>query len=435
MRRAMFFLASASAAALAATSGVAAFADQVTFTLNDAEQRFVIPPGQALLIQSIQWQEEPEATHQLVSLSASGFGSDIQIFPAANSDQWQGSTNIGGVFLAASNAMPPADLLVLTNPRVDWRDAVISGHLLDVDDIAAWDYALGWPLVFGQNFEAVTITLNDANPSYDIPDGMRLVTRTVFRHLEGDARGERLGLVLADGAVTSIDLTADASTSVGDIAIEPGNPNIISFVMDSDEANVVRLSLVDGVRDDQRDISISGFLITEEDEDESDEPGPEEPDDGDPGDPGASCAVPDQLVGSWRISGQHMEQNGVQPPQIMSLSGGSLVVECDGSYVEDWTGAHLEEGPDSPPIPIPYTECDWLQGGSSGTAAIEGVGVRFTPSSAPTADQVDCGYAVNQFGTHVHAGMNPWSVGGAGDELTLTQTMGPFSIIMTYERQ
>lgn len=432
MRRSTFFLASASAAALAASCSAVALADPVTFTLNDAEQRFVIPPGQALLIQSIQWQDEPEATHELVSLSASGFGPDIQIFPPANSDNWQGATNIGGIFLAATNATPQADVLVLTNPRVDWRDAVVSGHLLDVDDVAAWDYALGWPPIFGQNYEAVTITLNDANPSYDIPEDARFITRTIFRHLEGDARGDRLGLVLADGAVTSIDLTADASTSVGNVAIEPGNPNIVSFVMDSEAAGVTRLSLIDGVRDDQRDISISGFLITQEDDENGDEPDPEEPGDGDPGD---GCAVPDQLVGAWRISGQHMEQNGVQPPQIMALSGGSLVVECDGSYVEDWTGAHLEEGPDSPPIPIPYTECDWLQGGSSGNAAIEGAGVRFTPSSAPISDQVDCGYAVNQFGTHVHAGMNPWVVGGAGDDLTLTQNMGPFAIIMSYERQ
>ncbi len=400
-----------SVAALGALAFAAApaSASPVTIMLNDGDQRFNTPAGQSLLVRSIEWLAEADTSHEMVHFSPSGFGSSIQVFKPSGSDVWTPSLNPQGVFLAADGAMPPALAMSLNNTRVDWRDVAITGELIDNSDAAAWAAALNDPSLASQSLEAVTITLNDANPTYVIPAGQRFVARNVFFHLDGGASDRELFLTAAGGGLTRIDLDSPIATAQVTFSVEPGNDRVARFSVDSTAAGFAELTIDDGSGADYVDVSISGFLVAQ-----TQTPPPPPP-----------CAVSADLVGDWTLLDVTIRQGAVTPPDISDTSGFALSIACDGAYVEDATGGVITPGPDLPPG-IPYNTCTYLAGGSSGQASSPQPGqVAFSPASV-TADEMDCGYTdQNSFAVHVHQNQGPWSYQVVGDQLTLSSSPSP----------
>lgn len=406
----------ATLAALAAAGFAAApaAASPVTLTLNDADQRYNTPAGQSLLIRSITWLPESGATHEMLHLSPSGFGASIQVFKPANSDSWSPSLLTDGFFLAADAAMPPALAMSLTNSRVDWRDLTITGELVGNDDAAAWAAALNDPSLASETLEAVTLTLNDANPSFAVPAGQRFVTQSIFFHLDGGANDRQLFFTNSGGGLMPIDLDNPITTPPVTFAVEPGNDRVARFQSDPTSFGFTGFTLDDGSGADYVDVSISGFLIAD---------APQT----------SACAIPSELVGDWTLLDITIQQGAMIPPDISDTSGFTLSIECDGSYEEDATGGMITAGPDFP-AGMPYTTCTYLAGGSTGMASMNGAQIAFAPASM-VPDQMDCGYTqLNSFAVHVHEGAATWSYQVVGDELTLSTNLGPNTISMIWER-
>jgi len=158
------------------------------------------------------------------------------------------------------------------------------------------------------------------------------------------------------------------------------------------------------------------------------------------------CSIPDEMVGDWVMETLVMLRNGALGPRMSEVSGSSLIIACDGSYIEDATGATITAGPDMPAIPTGHTaqECTFSAGGSSGQIVSEDNGYRFTPESAGdvVADEVNCGGIMGRFGLHLHMGQNPWTLEMSSDnsQMTLTQTMqssdaGEIAFMMVFDRQ
>lgn len=410
------------AALIAATAfGGAAAATPITITLDDDNQRYNIPPGQALLVRQIEWLEEPEATHEIVHFSPSGFGSSIQIFKPEDSDVWTPSLSPEGFFIAADSAMPPALVMSLTNTRVDWRDVRITGELIAVDDAAAWAAALGDPSL-AHGARAFTVTLNDASPAYTVPNDAWFSTRNIFYHLDSGATTRRVQFVNSADGIISVDLGVQQAAGWVNLDIEPENDRVGRFQTTLALGGYDTLTLEDGTPADFIDVTISGFLLDAGEGEENDTTA-------------TDCQIPLELVGDWTLVDVDITNNGMSGPPLSTISGALLSMQCDRSYVDDATGATVAPAANLPPLPggLGYASCTFLAGGSTGTVRLESGGLRFTPS-AVTGDQTDCTYAVNQFGVHVHESPGPWSYETAGANLTLSRQQGPFTLSLVYER-
>jgi hypothetical protein len=160
------------------------------------------------------------------------------------------------------------------------------------------------------------------------------------------------------------------------------------------------------------------------------------------------CAIPVEMVGHWVSVRMEMLQNSTHLPQMSHLEGNHLTLNCDGTYVEDATGATITAGPDMPPMPAGFAaaECVYLAGGSSGDVLINGSNAMFfypEHASSVIADQVDCGpgMGLSSFGFHVNAAQNGWmfTAPPSGHEMWLVNSMqsndaGQIEFWVFYER-
>jgi hypothetical protein len=160
------------------------------------------------------------------------------------------------------------------------------------------------------------------------------------------------------------------------------------------------------------------------------------------------CVIPQEMVGRWISTRMEMRNNSTLLPRMSHILGNQLTLNCDGSYVEDATGATITAGPDMPAMPAGFAtaECVYLAGGSTGNVMIDGSDAMwFSPDqdTSVIADEVDCGpgMAQSSFGFHVIAAQNGWTYTAAasGDEMQLVNTMqsndsGQIEFRVFYER-
>jgi hypothetical protein len=160
------------------------------------------------------------------------------------------------------------------------------------------------------------------------------------------------------------------------------------------------------------------------------------------------CAIPAEMVGHWISTRMDMVNNSTPLPRMSHIEGNQLTLNCDGTYVEDATGATITAGPDMPAMPAGFAaaECVYAAGGSSGSVLINGSDAMFfypEHASSVIADEVDCGpgMAQSSFGFHVNAAQNGWlfTAPPSGDEMWLVNVMqsndaGQIEFWVFYER-
>ena len=109
--------------------------DPVNIVLHDSNTTYSVPAGKVLIIEHFIWALEADSTHQSVAITPAnapvGVGSFQLKFTALAPDSWTYSRPIR---VAGGSG---ADVHILKDDLVDWRDVMIVGLLVDYADLYA----------------------------------------------------------------------------------------------------------------------------------------------------------------------------------------------------------------------------------------------------------------------------------------------------------